>query len=209
LEGLILLLPKRTGFFNSLLGIGHPDALSHYMAEMRAGPPPEGVRRRRGSNHYPCNTTIKPKCFWALSLFQLADITTDRSDAIQRRQEFFSLKMREILKPISKDPQRQFGALERELIYYRDKKRCAKCGAEVIWSEGEIHHIDEHAKGGMTILENGALVHRHCHPKGARAVEFAKEWRTRIKRTGSGAPPVVSHGDSDADEEDEENGDST
>lgn len=106
-------------------------------------------------------------------------VNSDRGEVIQRRHEFFSAKMHEFLKPQLKDPQRLFGTLERELIYYRDGKRCAVCGADVVWSEIDIHHVEEHTKGGPTIIENGALVHRHCHPKGPSAIEFAKQWRER------------------------------
>src|SRR5207253_854574 len=86
--------------------------------------------------------------------------------------------MRDQLQLQIKDQQRAFGPLERELIYYRDRKRCAECGSDVIWMEAEIHHIEQHRHGGPTILWNGALVHRHCHPKGSAAEEaFAEKWR--------------------------------
>lgn len=109
--------------------------------------------------------------------------SSDRGEVIQRRHEFFSSKMYEILKPQLKDSKRLFGTLEREIIYYRDRKECNVCRAEVIWPEVEIHHVEEHAKGGPTVLENGALVHRQCHPKGSAATEFAKQWRGRGQRT--------------------------
>lgn len=119
-----------------------------------------------------------PSEYW-LRYGVLTRVNSDRADAIQRRHEFFSSKMRDFLQPRLKDPKRLFGALERELIYYRDKKQCAVCAAEVIWPEVDIHHVDEHTKGGSTILSNGALVHRHCHPKGTKAIEFSKRWRDR------------------------------
>jgi 5-methylcytosine-specific restriction endonuclease McrA len=110
-------------------------------------------------------------------------VNSDRGDVIQRRHEFFSVKMRDVLNPQLKDSQRLYGTLERELIYYRDKKRCAVCGVEVAWPDLEIHHIEEHGKGGMTTLENGVLVHKDCHPKGAKAVEFAKRWAEKRNRS--------------------------
>lgn len=123
---------------------------------------------------------LSPNEYW-LRYGVWTRVNSDTADAIQRRHEFFSGKMREVLKPQLKDPERAFGTLERELIYYRDKKKCQlpKCGADVTWTDADIHHILEHAKGGTTTLENGALVHRHCHPKGAAAEKFAKEWRSR------------------------------
>jgi hypothetical protein len=133
-------------------------------------------------------------------------VNSDRGDMIQRRHEFFSAKMYELLKPQLKDPQRLFGALERELIYYRDKKLCAVCGGEVLWSEAEIHHIEEHTKGGPTLLENGVLVHRHCHPKGVAAIEFAKQWQERMAQKESHNGSTISQRDS-IEDDDEDNGD--
>jgi hypothetical protein len=133
-------------------------------------------------------------------------VNSDRGEMIQVRHEFFVAKMREALDLKLKDPQRIFGALERELIYYRDKKRCAVCGGQVAWPDSEIHHVEEHSKGGTTTLENGALVHRECHPKGTKAVEFAKRWRAEK----SGQLPVgnvqtqQADADDDGDEDDED-----
>ena len=108
-------------------------------------------------------------------------VNSDRKDVIQRRHEFFAEEMCRTLNPQMKDPQRGFGALERELIYYRDNKKCAECGADITWDEAEIHHVEQHGQGGRTTLENGALVHRHCHPKGLAAENaFAEKWRKRL-----------------------------
>ncbi|MEQ1908024.1 MAG: DUF262 domain-containing protein [Vicinamibacterales bacterium] len=108
-------------------------------------------------------------------------VNSDRADTIQRRHEFFAAKMHEMLRPQMKDQTRAFGVLERELIYYRDSKCCAVCNADVIWAEAEIHHVEQHRHGGKTILPNGALVHRHCHPKGETAeAAFAKKWGERL-----------------------------
>jgi hypothetical protein len=128
-------------------------------------------------------------------------VNSDRGDSVQRRHEFFSSKMREAIKPQLKDANRLFGALEREIIYYRDQKKCAVCGADVVWQEAEIHHVDQHAKGGLTEIENGALVHSHCHPKGKAADEFVKKWqeRQKTKTTDRSLP-------SDDDSSDDQNG---
>ena len=110
---------------------------------------------------------------------------SDRADSIRRRHDFFATKMLEFLQPQLKDPKRLFGAVERDLIYYRDKKRCAVCRGDVPWSEAEFHHVEEHSKGGKTALDNGALVHKECHPKGAQAAEFAKQWPEKLKKLTS------------------------
>jgi hypothetical protein len=108
-----------------------------------------------------------------------ARTNSDRAATIRRRHEFFLAEMFKAMKVVMKDQQRTFGPVEREIIYYRDRKLCAVCQAEVPWDEVEIHHLDHHAGGGRTILRNGVLVHGHCHPKGSAAVRFAEEWRIR------------------------------
>ena len=90
----------------------------------------------------------------------------------------------ESMKLQPKDSNRRFGPVEREIIYYRDKKTCVVCDAEVPWAEVDIHHIDGHAEGGQTVLDNGCLVHRQCHPKGAAAQKMAEELRAKIDRNG-------------------------
>ena len=101
--------------------------------------------------------------FWA-EYGQLARTNSDRSETIRRRHEFYAKKMFGFLGPLQqKDPQRLFGPLEREIIYFRDKKICQICCEEVMWAEAEIDHVISHASGGPTNLENGRLVHRRCH----------------------------------------------
>jgi hypothetical protein len=129
-------------------------------------------------------------------------VNSDRGEAIQRRHEFFSSKMHELLKPQPKDPQRIFGRLERELIYYRDRKRCGVCDSEVAWADAEIHHIQQHAAGGRTVMDNGALVHKHCHPKGQAANVFARKWEALGRLPAANASPAaVVAEDEDDDEE--------
>ncbi len=128
---------------------------------------------------------------------------SDRAATIQRRHEFFAGKMHAELNPKSKDPVRVFGQLERELVYFRDSKRCAVCGADVVWSEAEIHHVEQHRHGGQTVIPNGALVHRHCHPKGDVAeVAFATKWHDRLEKLQN--PDFVVPAAAAADEMDED-----
>lgn len=116
--------------------------------------------------------------FWA-EYGQFTRTNADRADTIKRRHRFYTRKMHEFLAPLHrKDPKRLFGRLEREIIYFRDDKKCtvSGCGSEVNWSEAEIHHVVEHQHGGPTELANGVLVHRHCHPKGSGAQAFAENY---------------------------------
>lgn len=111
--------------------------------------------------------------FWA-QYGQFTRTNADRAETIRRRHQFYTKQMHEFLGPLQmKDPKRLFGPLEREIIYFRDGKKCAVCKAEVNWSEAEIHHIVEHQHGGPTELANGVLVHKHDHPKGAAAQDFS------------------------------------
>jgi hypothetical protein len=130
-----------------------------------------------------------PDEFW-LKYGVLTRTNSDRSDTIERRHQFFAEKMLAYLKPQLKDPTRMFGELQRELIYFRDERKCQvkDCGAEVNWGDAEVHHVAEHSKGGVTSLENGALVHKWCHPKGSKAVaDFALHWAKKSKGAGAGA----------------------
>ena len=82
------------------------------------------------------------------------------------------------LKP--KDAKRIFGEVERIILFFQQKKCCCVCDGQVDWDDFEVHHVKEHAKGGATSLENGAIVHKNCHPKGVEATKlFAKKFAKR------------------------------
>jgi hypothetical protein len=135
----------------------------------------------------------KPDEYWS-KYGLLTRSGTDRPETIERRHQFFVEKMHALMDPRLKDPTRIFGEVERELIYYRDRKRCQLpgCGAEVVWSDAQIHHVEMHSSGGSTTLDNGALVHTGCHPKGTKAVaEFAESWRAKLDKRAEG-PTVIS-----------------
>ena len=107
-----------------------------------------------------------PGEFW-VKYDSLTRTDSGTAGTIMRRHNFFSKKMFELMPPLQlKDPKRIFGQVERELIYFRDGKLCEKCGLEITWSELEIHHVQLHAAGGRTNLENGRAVHKSCHRSG-------------------------------------------
>jgi HNH endonuclease len=127
-----------------------------------------------------------PDEFW-IKYGQWTRVNSDRGDTIARRHAFYMEKMFDHLAPLQmKDPKRLFGELEREILFFKNHKICAMCDSEVPWNEAEVHHVIEHSKGGMTNSNNGALVHRACHPKGAAATNaFAEKWaalQSKIKR---------------------------
>ena len=99
--------------------------------------------------------------------------------SIQRRHTFFVKEMYARLKPVLLDPRRSFGAIEREIIYYKHKKLCVVCRALIRWPDLEIHHIEEHQSGGQTTIDNAVPVHGVCHPKEQSAIDFAQQWRAQ------------------------------
>lgn len=98
---------------------------------------------------------------------------SDTKSSLQRRHNFFIKEMYKSMNPKPLDKVRGFPQIERQLIYYRDSKTCAVCKSHISWDDLEIHHVIEHHKGGATAFENGAAVHRKCHPKGKAAQTFA------------------------------------
>lgn len=118
--------------------------------------------------------------YW-YSYISLTQTQSTTSNSIQKRHKFFTSKMIEILKPVQKDETRIYGQLEREIIYYRDLKKCAVCNEEIKWEELEIHHLQEHQSGGLTSMENGVAVHKACHPKGQNALDFFHLWTEKKK----------------------------
>jgi hypothetical protein len=122
----------------------------------------------------------EPDEFWT-QYGQWTRVNSDRGDNIARRHRFYVRKMREYMQPLTlKDPQRLFGELERTILFYEQGKLCAECDGSVDWHDCEIHHVEEHSQGGQTTLENGALVHKGCHPKGqAKTKAFALKFAAR------------------------------
>jgi hypothetical protein len=105
---------------------------------------------------------------------------------IKRRHLFFLRKIFASLKLIRKDTVRNFGEVERQIIYYEYDRKCAVCKQEIAWDELDIHHVEEHQNGGKTILDNAVPVHRTCHPKGQAATDFLKQFnekKSAIKET--------------------------
>lgn len=126
-----------------------------------------------------------PNEYWS-RYGELTRVNSDRAENILRRHQFFMEKMLSVLQPRTLDATRIYGPIERELIYYRDKKQCQVCEAEVSWQDHEIHHVEGHAMGGPTVMENGVLVHRHCHPKGRAAQLFAEKFKAKQVTKGVG-----------------------
>jgi len=123
---------------------------------------------------------------------------SDRGDNIARRHKFYVSKMvRNLgeLKPL--DNTRTYGDLLRRVLFFEQDKTCAVCMSEVPFDDMEVHHITPHASGGKTIIGNGAIVHKACHPKSQHAVtEFEEKWRERKRYLDSKRKGVTVPGNS-------------
>lgn len=103
-----------------------------------------------------------------------ARTNSDVAQNIRDRHIFFCAKMLEHMQPKLRDDRRVLGPLEREIVYWKDERKCRVCEKDVVWNEAEFHHIDPHSRGGSTSIENAALVHRACHPRSEEEVgQFA------------------------------------
>ncbi len=108
-------------------------------------------------------------------------VNSDTATVIRLRHRFYVEEMRSYLLPLKlKDPQRLYGELDRTILYYRQGGLCPVCDGSMPWNDTEVHHVEEHSKGGPTSLENGAVVHKTCHPKGSAAtIAFAENFRKK------------------------------
>lgn len=118
----------------------------------------------------------------------LTRYSSDRGSTIEQRHRFYMEEMRKFLDPLKrKDPNRLYGELDRTILFFRQNRRCLVCEGDLDWRDCEVHHVEEHSKGGQTSLENGAALHKKCHPKGVTSTAaFAKKflgWKASQEQT--------------------------
>jgi hypothetical protein len=107
---------------------------------------------------------------------------SDTADNIRRRHRFLLLEIIDALKPRARDPQRIFGPVEREILWYRQGGKCAhpECQQPTALAEMHAHHIEEHSQGGVTTLQNGVLVCRSCHQNRADMQSLEVFFRNKV-----------------------------
>jgi len=83
-----------------------------------------------------------------------------------------------------RDGQRLFDALEKEVIWIRDGRKCKNpdCGRLVVFREAHIHHVQEHVAGGETTLENGILICSDCHSNRAKMQSLSPNFQEYLKQ---------------------------
>lgn len=107
----------------------------------------------------------------------LARTNSTSKSSIMIRHDFFVKEMTALLAPLNrKDPKRVFSLSERELLFFKSGQICAICGGNVDWIDAEAHHVTAHSQGGITSLENAALVHAKCHPRGPVGPKDTREF---------------------------------
>ena len=84
----------------------------------------------------------------------------DASDSEQNRQKRHSI-LEGLLQPLfeRKDQQRLFSPEQRRILWNKAEERvCAECGCELDWSDFHTDHIKPYSLGGMTVLDNAAIL---------------------------------------------------
>ncbi len=94
--------------------------------------------------------------------------STDALPQRKQRAEMFRGLFAGILE--RKDDQRIFSPEQRRILWNSEVERtCSRCGESSDWTNFQVDHIKPHSKGGMTVLNNAALICIHCNvAKGAR-----------------------------------------
>jgi hypothetical protein len=121
---------------------------------------------------------------------------SDTAELIRLRHAFMLSEIYPKLTVVSRDPNRGFDSLEREVIWNRDRGQCQnpQCpreGRRVAFGEATIHHILEHSAGGQTTLRNGVLICPECHSNRAAMQQLAQHFQGYIARMydGTQVPP--------------------
>lgn len=114
----------------------------------------------------------------------LAGSGSDTAELIRKRHAFFLEKMYLSIRIRPRDSQRLFDALEKEVIWIRDGRKCKNpsCGRLVAFREAHIHHVQEHVAGGATALENGILICSDCHSDRAKMQSLSPNFQEYLKQ---------------------------
>jgi hypothetical protein len=93
-------------------------------------------------------------------LRQYLSAVREASDSEPNRQKRHSI-LEGLLQPLfeKKDEQRLFSSEQRRILWNTAEERvCAVCGCELDWNDFHADHIKPHCLGGMTTLDNAAIL---------------------------------------------------
>ena len=132
----------------------------------------------------------------------MAGSGSDKADKIGQRHAVFANWMRSELNIKLKDPKRLYDILEREVVWWRDRRLCQnpRCLRFVPFNEATVHHVMEHTAGGPTILTNAVLVCNNCAPKRNELREAEYELKKYLWRlTHPDVEALDIHADTDGE----------
>jgi hypothetical protein len=112
---------------------------------------------------------------------------SDTADVIRMRHSFLLAELYPRIRITPLDPNRGFDALEREVIWNRDRGQCqhpscARPGHRVPYREATIHHVIEHTAGGSTTLQNGVLICPECHTNRVEMQRLTGHFQDYLRR---------------------------
>lgn len=124
---------------------------------------------------------------------------SDTAEIIRIRHAFMLSELYPKIRVVSRDPNRGFDSLEREVIWNRDRGQCqcpscARPERRVAFRECHIHHIVEHSAGGKTVLRNGVLICPECHANRADMQNLTQFFQDYIIRVCDGPPQTTNEG---------------
>ena len=112
---------------------------------------------------------------------------SDTAEIIRLRHAFMLSEIYPKIKFVSRDHNRRFDSLEREVIWNRDRGLCQNPACplpdrQVAFRDATIHHIVEHTAGGETTLKNGVLICPACHTNRAGMQHLTRHFQDYITR---------------------------
>lgn len=113
---------------------------------------------------------------------------SDTADVIRSRHAFFLAKVYPAIRIHALDENRCFGALEKEVIWNRDRGQCKRPNCpkpRIPFREATIHHVIEHSAGGGTNLENGILICYGCHADRAEMQRLTPHFQEYIRKVNA------------------------
>ncbi len=139
---------------------------------------------------------------------------SDTAEVIRIRHSFMLSEIYHKLNVTTRDPNRCFDALEREVIWNRDRGLCrnpvcSRPDRKVAFREATVHHILEHAAGGRTVLKNGILICPECHHDRAemqRQTQYFQDYITRVYDVAARTLDAVYPEDSQSETPDDRDG---
>lgn len=136
---------------------------------------------------------------------------SDTAEIIRIRHAFMLAELYPKLKIVSRDPNRRFDLLEREVVWNRDRGRCQnpdciRPDRRVPFREATVHHIIEHTAGGSTNLRNGVLICPECHTNRVGLQNLAQHFQDYITAVYSEtrqlvAEPIIEELEGNAEDE--------